>query len=396
MPDVDPTGDTETDQAPVMGTGDAGGSADARSRPPLSILDLALVSQGRNSADALGDTTAVARRADELGYKRFWVAEHHNMASVASTTPPVLMAHLAALTEKIHVGSGGIMLPNHPPLVVAEHVAALEALHPGRIDLGLGRAPGTDQRTAAALRRQPAQLGAEEYPRDLLDLMSLLGDVRDDRTLGAHFRATPAAATHPEIWLLGSSGYSAQLAGMLGLPYSFAHHFGTGGTEQACERYRSSFEPSAVLDAPYLLITANVLVADSEAEATRLAAPGRLMTRNIARGRFEPLRSPDDALAELGSTVEPTNLLGLRPVRERSGRVAGTADEAVAFLDDLVDATGADEVMVSTVAYDVATRIASIERLMAAWSAGRVGRPADRARSPVADTPSGRPDTGAG
>ncbi len=338
-------------------------------RPPLSILDLAIVSEGRTSADALADTTAVARRADTLGYKRFWVAEHHNMASVASTTPPVLMAHLAAVTERIHVGSGGIMLPNHPPLVVAEHIAMLEALHPGRIDLGLGRAPGTDQRTATALRRQAAQLGVEEYPRDLLDLMSLLGDVRDDRTLGNHFRATPAPATSPEIWLLGSSGYSAQLAGMLGLPYSFAHHFGSGGTEQACELYRSSFEPSGVLAEPYLLITANVLAADTVEEAERLAAPGRLMSRNIGRGRFEPLRSPANALAELETAPDPVNRLGFRPRRERSGRIAGTAAQAVGFLDELVAATGADEVMVSTVAFDVDTRIHSVELLMGAWNA---------------------------
>lgn len=337
-------------------------------RVPLSVLDLAIVSEGRTSADALTATTAVARRADELGYKRFWVAEHHNMPSVASTSPPVLMAHLAAVTEQIHVGSGGIMLPNHPPLVVAEHIATLEALHPGRIDLGLGRAPGTDQRTAAALRRQAGQLSAEEYPRDLLDLMSLLGDVRDERTLGAHFRATPAATTHPEIWLLGSSGYSAQLAGMLGLPYSFAHHFGTGGTEQAVELYRSSFEPSPVLDAPYLLITSNVLVADTEAEAKRLAAPGRLMMRNVGFGRFEPLKSPDEAVAELESGEEP-RLLGFAAPRDRGGRVSGTPDQAVAHLDELVATTDADEVMVSTVAYDAATRLRSLELLHAAWTA---------------------------
>ncbi|HET8930769.1 MAG TPA: LLM class flavin-dependent oxidoreductase [Acidimicrobiales bacterium] len=338
-------------------------------RVPLSMLDLAIVSAGRTSVDALAATTAVAKRADALGFKRFWVAEHHNMASVASTTPPVLMAHLAAVTEQIHVGSGGIMLPNHPPLVVAEHIAALEALYPGRVDLGLGRAPGTDQRTAAALRRQAGQLSAEEYPRDLLDLMSLLGDPRDERALGAHFRATPAAVTFPEIWLLGSSGFSAQLAGMLGLPYSFAHHFGMGGTEQAVELYRKSFEASPVLEQPYLLITANVLVAETEDEANRLAAPGRLMTRDIGRGRFEPLQSPDDAIAALETVEEPVNLLGFAPRRERTGRVAGTPEQTVAYLDDLVATTGADEVMVSTVAYDAETRVRSTELLHQAWLA---------------------------
>ncbi len=338
---------------------------------PLSMLDLAIVSADRTSADALAATSAVARRADELGYKRFWVAEHHNMTSVASTTPPVLMAHLAAVTRQIHVGSGGIMLPNHPPLVVAEHIAAIEALYPGRVDLGLGRAPGTDPRTAGALRRQPGQLGAEEYPRDLLDVMSLLGDIRDEATLGAHFRATPNAASSPEIWLLGSSGYSAQLAGMLGLPYSFAHHFGMGGTAQAVELYRSNFVPSPKWREPYLLITANVLVAETEEEAAYLAAPGRLMTRNIRRGVHEPLRPPDEATAALAEPdPPPANLLGLRPRREPSGRLAGTPDQAVAFLEDLVTQTDADEVMVSTVAYDVATRLTSVELLARAWGLG--------------------------
>ena len=338
------------------------------SRVPISMLDLAIVSSDRSSADALSATTAVAQRADALGYKRFWVAEHHNMTSVASTTPPILMAHLAAVTEQIHVGSGGIMLPNHPPLVVAEHIAALEALHPGRIDLGLGRAPGTDQRTAAALRRQPGQLSAEEYPRDLLDLMALLGDVRDDRTLAAHFRATPAATSSPEIWLLGSSGYSAQLAGMLGLPYSFANHFGMGGTEAAVELYRANFTPSPVLAEPHLLITANVLVAATEDEAQIQAAPGRLMSRNIRRGVHEPLRPPDEAMAMLAEPDKPpVSLLGIQPRQEPSGRFAGTPDAAVAFLDDLVKRTDADEVIVSTVAYDVETRLHSVELLAEAW-----------------------------
>src|SRR5829696_4749036 len=204
-------------------------------RPPLSVLDLAVVNEGGTSAEALAATTDLARRADELGYARFWVAEHHNMALVASTTPPVLMAHLAAMTGRIRIGSGGIMLPNHAPLVVAEHVAALEALHPGRIDLG--RAPGTDQETAVALRRSANLLGAEDFPRDLLDLMGLLGDVRGEGGLWERFSATPVATSSPQILLLGSSGYSAQLAGRLGLPFVFAHHFDQGGTLEALDLY---------------------------------------------------------------------------------------------------------------------------------------------------------------
>lgn len=335
-------------------------------RPPISMLDLAIVTEGHTSADALRDTTAVARRADELGYKRFWVAEHHNMASVASTSPPVLMAHLAASTSRIRVGSGGIMLPNHPPLVVAEHLAALEALHPGRIDLGIGRAPGTDQRTALALRRSVEALSVEDFPRDLLDVMGLLGDPRVEGGLSDRFRATPAATTTPQIVLLGSSGYSAQLAGRLGLPFTFAHHFGTGGTMVAVDLYRRSFVPSPVLDAPHLIITANVIVADTAEEAEFQAGPGRVMTSGIRVGRFEPLRSPERAAEMLGDRAMQAPRDPGRPPVE-NGRVVGTAETVVDELDQLVAETGADEIMVSTVGYDVATRLRAVELLAAHW-----------------------------
>lgn len=330
-------------------------------RPPLSVLDLAIVSAGSTSVDALAATTRVAQCADALGFKRFWVAEHHNMPSVASTSPPVLIAHLAAVTSQIHVGSGGIMLPNHPPLVVAEHIAALEALHPGRIDLGIGRAPGTDQRTALALRRSAAALSVEEFPRDLIDVMGLLGDRRSDTGMWDHFAATPAAASRPWIVLLGSSGYSAQLAGMLGLPFTFAHHFGTGGTEQAIALYRESFVPSPVLAEPHVMVTANVLVADTDTEAQFQAGPGRVMTRGIRVGRFQPLVSPEDAATILeGSRGDG------QPVA-RPGRIVGTPELVVSALDDLVAMVDADELMVSTVAFDVETRLHSLELLAGRW-----------------------------
>jgi luciferase family oxidoreductase group 1 len=281
------------------------------------------------------------------------------MPSVASTTPPVLMAHLAASTERIHVGSGGIMLPNHTPLVVAEHIAALEALHPGRIDLGLGRAPGTDPRTAAALRRTSIrQLGVEDFPRDVIDLMGLLGDPRGEGGLWERFRATPAATTRPEIFLLGSSAYSAQLAGALGLRFGFAHHFDTGGTLEAVAQYREAFRPSPVLDAPHVLVTANVLVADTAEEAAFQAGPGRLMVHGIRTGRFEPLRSPEDAAAHPDLPAA---------LAMRSNRIQGAPEEVVAGLDALVAATGADELMVSTVAHGLATRLHSLELLAEAW-----------------------------
>lgn len=330
-------------------------------RVPLSFLDLAIVGTARTSADALADCTAMARHADALGLRRFWVAEHHNMPSVASTTPPVLMAHLAAVTDTIEIGSGGVMLPNHPPLVVAEHIAALEALHPGRINLGIGRAPGTDQRTAAALRRGPAHLGVDTFPRDLLDVMGLLGDPRSDTGLWQHFRATPAAATHPKVFLLGSSDYSAQLAGMLGLPFVFAHHFGTGGTDVAVRAYRDRFTPSPVADAPYLVITANALAAATPEEADHQAGPGRVMTRGIRTGRFAPLCTPEQAAAELADARVAADT----PMR--AGRVVGTAEHVVAQLDRLVADTGADELMISTVAYDRAVRITSLELIARAW-----------------------------
>ncbi|WP_164703326.1 MsnO8 family LLM class oxidoreductase, partial [Modestobacter sp. KNN46-3] len=180
---------------------------------PLSVLELATVGSGQTTADALAHTVAVAQAADRLGYRRLWVAEHHNMPAVASTNPPVLIAHLAAVTDRIAVGSGGVMLPNHAPLVVAEQFALLEALHPGRIDLGIGRAPGTDQHTALALRRDPKLLSAEQFPQDLLDLLGLFGDQRVEGGLAERFTATPAAVSAPRVVLLGSSSYSAQLAG---------------------------------------------------------------------------------------------------------------------------------------------------------------------------------------
>src|SRR5690606_29099054 len=222
---------------------------------PLSVLDLASVGRGATSAEALQGSTRLARAADRLGYHRFWVAEHHNMPIVASTTPPVLMGHLAAVTERIRVGSGGVMLPNHPPLVVAEQVALLEALYPGRIDLGIGRAPGTDPVTAAALRRATDTLDARQFPQHLMDLLGLLGDPREGSRLHERFRATPAAPSHPHIFLLGSSGFSAQLAGILGLPFVQAHHFDMGGTDESLRLYRERFEPSPLWKEPYPIVS---------------------------------------------------------------------------------------------------------------------------------------------
>jgi luciferase family oxidoreductase group 1 len=338
-------------------------------RPPLSVLDLAVVNEGGTSADALAATTALAQRADELGYARFWVAEHHNMPLVASTTPPVLMAHLAARTSRIRIGSGGIMLPNHAPLVVAEHIAALEALHPGRIDLGLGRAPGTSMETALAIRRSASLLGAEDFPGDLLDVMGLLGDVRGRGGLWEHFRATPVATSSPQILLLGSSGFSAQLAGRLGLPFVFAHHFDQGGTLDALGLYREAFVPSPVLARPSVIVTASVLVAGTDEEAVWQAGPAALMSHHIRAGRFTPLRSPDAAAAHPDMAVA---------LAAPSNRIVGSPATALALLDDLVAATGADEIMVSTVAHGLHARLRHLELLAGEWPSVLPAAPVDQ------------------
>ncbi|MFZ4719830.1 MAG: LLM class flavin-dependent oxidoreductase [Ilumatobacteraceae bacterium] len=323
---------------------------------PLSVLDLTVLAEGQSSAAALAATTALAQAADAAGYHRFWVAEHHNMPSVACTAPTVLMAHLAASTTRVHVGSGGVMLPNHSPLVVAEQFALLEALHPGRIDVGIGRAPGTDQATAAAVRR--GHLGVEDFPRDLLDLMGLLGDPRGDTGLWRQFRATPAATTRPTVFLLGSSGYSAQLAAHLGLPFGFAHHFDMGGALQAAELYHQLFQPSAVLDEPYMVITANVLVAATEEAAAWHGLPARITALGRRTGRFIPLPSPADAAAHPD-----------RAEAERlpTGRIVGTPDAVAPALRALAERTEANEVMVTAVAYDLDARVRSLQLLAEHW-----------------------------
>jgi luciferase family oxidoreductase group 1 len=326
-----------------------------------SILDLSILNEGQSSGEALQATSALAQRAEALGYTRFWVAEHHNMPSVACTAPGVLIAHLAAITSRIRVGSGGVMLPNHSPLVVGEQFAMLESLHPGRIDVGIGRAPGTDQRTAAVLRRSPDSFAADDFPRDFLDLMGLLGQPRTESGMWRQFSATPVATSSPEVFLLGSSGYSAQLAGHLGLPFAFAHHFDTGGTMQATELYHHTFQPSDALDAPYMIVTANVLAADSKEEADWHSAPSRLAALGRRTGRFIRLPSPRDAT--MHPDLDEANRLP-------SSRIVGEISVVIRELEELVARTNANEVMVTSVAYDLSARVRSIELLAEHWPAG--------------------------
>ncbi|MGD9528916.1 LLM class flavin-dependent oxidoreductase [Pseudonocardia sp.] len=322
---------------------------------PLSVLDLVPIGSGVSATTALAASTALARRAEELGYRRYWVAEHHGMPGVGSSSPPVLIAHLAASTSTIRVGSGGVMLPNHQPLVIAEQFGTLEALHPGRIDLGIGRAPGTDPRTARALRRGTDVLGADDFPEQLLELRAYFaGD--------GPVRAIPAEGNTPAFWLLGSSGYSAQVAGLLGLPFAFAHHFaggrGTENTEAALALYRERFHPSPVLDAPYTMIGAAVLAADTDEEARRLALPGALSFLQLRLGRPGVVPTPADAAAYPYSDEERAF------VEDRlAAQVVGSPDTVREGVRALVERTGVDELMVVTSAHGGPERLRSYELL---------------------------------
>jgi luciferase family oxidoreductase group 1 len=319
---------------------------------PLSVLDLAPVAAGTTAGDALRHTTQLARRTEELGYRRFWVAEHHNMPAIASSSPAVLIAHLAAATSRIRLGSGGVMLPNHAPLVVAEQFGTLEALHPGRIDLGIGRAPGTDQVTALALRRTMEGLSAEGFPQELGDLMDYFtGENPHQPTT-----ATPGRGDMPAIWLLGSSGFSAQLAGVLGLPFSFAHHFSAANTLPALALYRQHFRPSRWLDRPYAMVAVSAICADTDERARWLAGPSALSFLRLRQGRPAPLDSPQEA-AEY-----PYTELERQFAEERTqGQALGSPETVRRQLGELLERTRADELMLTAMVYDIDDRVRSFE-----------------------------------
>jgi luciferase family oxidoreductase group 1 len=319
---------------------------------PLSILDLSPVAAGTTAGQALRQTTQFARRAEELGYQRFWVAEHHNSPSIASSAPAVLIAHLTASTQTIRVGSGGVMLPNHAPLVVAEQFGTLEALHPGRIDLGIGRAPGTDQRTALALRRTVEGLSAEQFPAELITLINFFSGA-DEQT---GILAMPGRGDMPAIWLLGSSDYSAQLAGYLGLPFSFAHHFSAANTEPALAAYRATFEPSQWLDKPYAMVAVAAICADTDEQAQYLAGPSRLSFIRRRTGPPQPLPTPEEAAAY------PYTSLDDEIARQRfADQAIGSPETVQRQLSGLLERTEADELMLTTQVYDIGDRIHSIE-----------------------------------
>lgn len=320
--------------------------------PALSVLDLVPVRTDQTTPDALSASVALARAADDLGYRRYWVAEHHNMPAVAATNPPVLMGVLAAATRRIRVGSGGVMLPNHAPLVVAEQVALLEAAFPGRIDLGIGRAPGTDPITSYALRHGAGGVSDEavqqfpQYVQDVLSMMSPEGVQVSVAGRTQPLRATPGATSVADVWLLGSSDYSARLAAQLGLPYVFAHHFSGQGTLEALELYRSSFRPSAHLDAPRTFLTVNAVVADSSVEARRRALPNQLMMLALRTG--QPL-GPQLLVEEAEKVELPPQQVELLD-RMSTRWIVGDPAEAGEQLERLVSTYDVDEVMVHPVA----------------------------------------------
>ncbi len=319
---------------------------------PLSVLDLAPVAAGTGHAAALAHTTELARRAEQLGYLRFWVAEHHNMPAIASSAPAVLVAHLAAATSTIRLGSGGVMLPNHAPLVVAEQFGTLVALHPDRIDLGIGRAPGTDQLTALALRRSVDALSAHDFPQELARLIGYF----DQDSEPSPIVAVPGRGDAPAIWLLGSSDFSARLAGRLGLPFSFAHHFSSATTDVALDAYRSSFRPSRWLAEPYAMVAVSTVCANADEEAEWLAGPAGLSFLRLRQGRPAPLPSPEEAAAYPYTPMEREFVL-----QRREGQALGSPETVSAQLNALLARTRADELMLTTMVYDLDARIRSFE-----------------------------------
>jgi len=319
---------------------------------PLSVLDLSPVPQGTSVSKALANTLDLARHAESLGFHRFWLAEHHNMPGIASAATTVVIGHVAAGTSKIRVGSGGIMLPNHAPLMVAEAFGTLAALHPGRIDLGLGRAPGTDQATMRALRRYMG--GVDRFAEDVVELQQWFKPASEDQSV----RAVPGEGQDVPMWLLGSSTYGAQLAAALGLPYAFAAHFAPDQLMEAIEVYRRGFRPSEQLDKPYFMICIGVCAADTDEEARRLFTSTQQQFLALRRGRPGLLPPPVDDITAIAA---PHELAGLDHTFRYSA--IGSPETVAAKVKAVIAATGADEVMAASQIFDHAARLHSYEIL---------------------------------
>lgn len=321
------------------------------SRVPVSILDLASIGDGETIAESFAGSVALARLAEEAGYRRVWYAEHHSIESIASSATAVLIAHIAANTDHIRLGAGGIMLPNHSPLVIAEQFGTLATLHPDRIDLGLGRAPGSDQRTSQALRRHPSV--SEHFPRDVVELQGLLSD----QSPIPGVRAIPGEGTHVPLYILGSSLFGAQLAAMLGLPYAFASHFSPQALHDATRIYRERFEPSAQLQRPYVIAGVNVIASDTDSDArAQLETTRRARVRNLFTRGDTPLTDEQvEAILRSPQAAHVDQMLTYTAI--------GTPRPITTYLDDFLGATGADELIVVHQTDTITSRLRSVELL---------------------------------
>lgn len=325
-----------------------------QNRPDYSLLELASVREGDSVSTTLANSVAYAQHAEQLGFQRFWLAEHHNMEGISSSATSVLIGHIAGKTNQIRVGSGGVMLPNHPPLVIAEQFGTLESLYPGRIDLGLGRAPGTDPVTARALRRDG--LGAEQFPEDVARLQELLGPLRP----GQPVKAIPGAGTQVPMWLLGSSLYSAQLAAMRGLPYAFAGHFAPRLYREALRVYRDNFQPSEQLAKPYAMLAVPAVPADSMAEAKLLATTSYQRILALFRGQPLWMRPPVESMEGLWNAGEKASVQDFLALQ-----LLGDTDALNRQLDTLLASVEVDELMFTIDIHDPARRRHALDILAA-------------------------------
>ena len=319
----------------------------------LSVLDLAPVPEGSDVGQSLANSLELAKRAEHLGYRRYWLAEHHNMPGIASAATAVVIAHIAAGTSTIRLGAGGVMLPNHAPLIIAEQFGTLAALHPGRIDLGLGRAPGTDMLTARALRRN-LEAGADNFPQDVVELINYFAPAE----AGQRVRAVPGEGQEVEVWMLGSSTYGAQLAAMLGLPYAFASHFAPAEMEHAVDIYRSRFEPSERLGKPNLMLGLNVFAAETDEEAQFLFSSLQQAFVNLRSGRPGKLPAPVEGYV---ASLDPMAKAMLD--QALSCAVVGSPSTVKKGLAAFIRRTGADELMVTAQIFDQKARVRSFEIL---------------------------------
>ena len=323
---------------------------------PLSVLDLAPIVEGGTAAQSFKNTLDLARHAERLGFNRYWLAEHHSMPGIASAATSVVIGYVAAGTSTIRVGAGGIMLPNHAPLVIAEQFGTLDAMFPGRIDLGLGRAPGSDRMTAHALRRRLTD--GDDFPEMLQELRYFLKEPQPNQNVFA----VPGGGAQVPIWLLGSSGFSAQLAGQLGLPFSFAAHFSPENTLPALELYRKSFRPSDALGKPYAMVALNVFAADTNEEAQRIATSQHQSFLNLVRGKPGKIQPPVDDMDAIWSPAEKA-MVDAR----LGGSVIGDRETVEKGLKKFVERTAADELMINAIIYDNAARLRSYEIVAEVW-----------------------------